>query len=49
VEDAKKNLVKNPLNGHQYHTNRKVNLVCLNPASHGTGVTGGAVRSVLDQ
>jgi small subunit ribosomal protein S5 len=53
VEDAKKNLVKIPLNGQSVPHEQKVNLWCtciLIPASHGTGViAGGAVRSVLDQ
>jgi small subunit ribosomal protein S5 len=45
VEDAKKNLVKIPLNGQSVPHER----VFLIPASHGTGViAGGAVRSVLE-
>jgi small subunit ribosomal protein S5 len=49
VEDAKKNLVKIPLNGHQHHE-QKGNLGCAySNSSHGTGViAGGAVRSVLE-
>jgi ribosomal protein S5 len=43
-----KNLVKILEWAHQYHTNRKVKGACiLIPASHGTGVAGGAVRSVF--
>jgi small subunit ribosomal protein S5 len=51
-EDAKKNLVKIPLNGvSSSRTKGKFGgaRVFLIPASHGTGViAGGAVRSVLE-
>jgi len=53
VEDAKKNLVKIPLNGQSVPHEQKGKFggaaVFLMPASHGTGViAGGAVRSVLE-
>ena len=53
VEDAKKNLVKIPLNGQSVPHEQKGQFggarVFLIPASHGTGViAGGAVRSVLE-
>jgi small subunit ribosomal protein S5 len=53
VEDAKKNLVKIPLNGQSVPHEQKGKFggarVFLIPASHGTGViAGGAVRSVLE-
>ena len=53
VEDAKKNLVKIPLNGQSVPHEQKGKFggaaVYLMPASHGTGViAGGAVRAVLE-
>ena len=53
VEDAKKNLVRIPLNGQSVPHEQKGKFggaaVYLMPASHGTGViAGGAVRSVLE-
>ena len=53
VEDAKKNLVRIPLNGQSVPHEQKGKVGCarvfLIPASHGTGViAGGAVRSVLE-
>jgi small subunit ribosomal protein S5 len=53
VEDAKKNLVRIPLNGQSVPHEQKGKFggarVFLIPASHGTGViAGGAVRSVLE-
>ncbi|MBK9223631.1 MAG: 30S ribosomal protein S5 [Flavobacterium sp.] len=53
VEDAKKNLVKIPLNGQSVPHEQKGTFggarVFLIPVSHGTGViAGGAVRSVLE-
>ena len=53
VEDAKKNLVRIPLNGHSVPHEQKGKSsgarVFLIPASHGTGViAGGSVRAVLE-
>ncbi|MFD2907283.1 30S ribosomal protein S5 [Flavobacterium ardleyense] len=53
VEDAKKNLVRIPLNGHSVPHEQKGKYsgarVYLIPASHGTGViAGGSVRAVLE-
>ena len=53
VEDAKKNLVRIPLNGQSVPHEQKGKFggarVFLMPASHGTGViAGGAVRAVLE-
>jgi small subunit ribosomal protein S5 len=53
VEDAKKNLVRIPLNGHSVPHEQKGKYsgarVFLIPASHGTGViAGGSVRAVLE-
>ena len=53
VEDAKKNLVRIPLQGQSVPHEQKGKLggarVFLMPASHGTGViAGGAVRAVLE-
>jgi len=53
VEDAKKNLVRVPLNGHTIPHPQKGKFsgarVFLMPASHGTGViAGGSVRAVIE-
>jgi len=53
VEDAKKNLVKIPLNGQSVPHEQKGKFggarVFLIPASHGTGViAGGSIRTVLE-
>ena len=53
IEDAKKNLVRIPLNGHSVPHEQKGKFsgarVHLIPASHGTGViAGGSVRAVLE-
>lgn len=53
VEDAKKNLVRIPLDGHTIPHENEARYggaqVFLRPASHGTGlIAGGAVRAVLE-
>ena len=53
VEDAKKNLIRVPLNGHTIPHAQKGKFgggrVFLIPASHGTGViAGGSVRAVIE-